>query len=565
VVAETLNLSQLRGYRTGGTVHIVVNNQLGFTTGPQSGRSSQYATDVARMIQAPIFHVNGDDPEAVVRVGRLAFEYRQAFHKDVVIDLVCYRRRGHNEADNPSFTQPLMYDLIEAKRSTRKLYTESLIGRGDITMEEAEAALRDYQRQLERAFTETREAAQKPPEPGAVRRPEPEERPVNHTAAQTAISLESVKQIIETQVTMPEDFTPHPRLQPQLARRADMVTEDAIDWATGELLAFGGLLLDSHPVRLVGQDSRRGTFGQRHAVVVDRRNGREYTPLKRFDHGSCKFYVYDSLLSEFAAMGFEYGYSVARPDALVAWEAQFGDFFNGAQSIIDEFISAGEQKWGQHSGVVLLLPHGYEGQGPDHSSARIERFLQMCAQDNMTVALPTTPANYFHLLRWQGLSGRNKPLIVFTPKSMLRLKAATSPTSAFTSGSFQPLIGEPEDFDTSQVRKVVLCSGKVYYDLDGQRRATGSTAAIVRVERLYPLPLEELRTELARYPQAGQLVWAQEEPANMGAWPRMALKLPELLGRKLELVSLPPGSAPATGSAKQHAATHKQLIETALA
>jgi 2-oxoglutarate decarboxylase len=565
VVAETLNLSQLRGYRTGGTVHIVVNNQLGFTTGPASGRSSQYATDVARMIQAPIFHVNGDDPEAVVRVGRLSFEYRQAFHKDVVIDLVCYRRRGHNEADNPSFTQPLMYDLIEAKRSTRKLYTESLIGRGDITMEEAEAALRDYQRQLERAFTETREAAQKPPEPGAVRKPEPEERPVNHTATQTAISLEAVKQIIETQVTPPEGFTPHPRLQPQLARRADMIDEDTIDWATGELLAFGGLLLDSHPVRLVGQDSRRGTFGQRHAVVVDRHNGNEYTPLKRFDHGPCKFYVYDSLLSEFAAVGFEYGYSVARPDTLVAWEAQFGDFFNGAQSIIDEFISAGEQKWGQHSGVVLLLPHGFEGQGPDHSSARIERFLSLCAQDNMTVAVPTTPANYFHLLRWQGLSGRNKPLIVFTPKSMLRLKAATSPTSAFTSGSFQPLIGEPGDFDTSAVRKVILCSGKVYYDLDGQRRASGSTAAIVRVERLYPLPLDELQAELARYPQAEQLVWVQEEPANMGAWPRMGLKLPELLGRKLELVSLPASSAPATGSAKQHAATHKQLIETALA
>ena len=564
VVAETLNLSQLRGYRTGGTVHIVINNQLGFTTGPQSGRSSVYATDVARMIQAPIFHVNGDDPEAVVRVGRLAFEYRQSFHKDVVIDLVCYRRRGHNEADNPSFTQPLMYDLIEAKRSTRKLYTESLIGRGDITMEEAEAALRDYQRQLERAFTETREAVQRPPEPGAVVRPEPEGRPVNHTAVATAISADAVKQVIETQVSMPDGFTPHPRLQPQLARRATMVAEDNIDWATGELLAFGGLLLDGRPVRLVGQDSRRGTFGQRHAVVVDRRNGNEYTPLKRFDSGSGKFYVYDSLLSEFAAVGFEYGYSVARPDALVCWEAQFGDFFNGAQSIIDEFISAGEQKWGQHSGVVLLLPHGFEGQGPDHSSARIERFLTLCAQDNMTGAQPTTPANYFHLLRWQGMSGRRKPLIVFTPKSMLRLKAATSPTSAFTSGSFQPLIGEAPEFDAAQVRKVVLCSGKIYWDLIARRQDAGSPTAIVRVERLYPLPLNELKAELSRYPEAEELVWAQEEPANMGAWPRMALTLPELLGRKLELVSLPPSSAPATGSAKQHAATHKELIAAAL-
>jgi multifunctional 2-oxoglutarate metabolism enzyme len=564
VVAETLNLSQLRGYRTGGTVHIVVNNQLGFTTGPQYGRSSVYSTDVARMIQAPIFHVNGDDPEAVVRVGRLAFAYRQAFRKDVVIDLVCYRRRGHNEADNPSFTQPLMYDLIEAKRSVRKLYTESLIGRGDITMEEAEAALRDYQRQLERAFTETREATQRPPEPGAVVKPEPEERPVNHTAVATAISADTVKKVIETQVSLPEDFTPHPRLQPLLARRAAMVAEDTIDWATGELLAFGGLLLDSRPVRLVGQDTRRGTFGQRHAVLVDRQTGAEHTPLKRFDSGTAKFYVHDSLLSEFAAMGFEYGYSVARPDALVCWEAQFGDFADGAQSIIDEFISAGEQKWGQRSSVVLLLPHGYEGQGPDHSSARIERFLSLCAQDNMTVAYPTTPANYFHLLRWQALSGRHKPLIVFTPKSMLRLKAATSPASAFTSGSFQPLIGEPPELDAAQARKVVLCSGKVYYDLAEQRRAMGSPTAIVRVERLYPLPLSELKAELARYPHAEELVWAQEEPANMGAWPWMALKLPELLGRKLQLVSLPPSSAPAAGSAKKHAATHRELIEAAL-
>ena len=565
VVAETLNLSQLRGYRTGGTVHIVVNNQLGFTTGPQYGRSSVYATDVARMIQAPIFHVNGDDPEAVVRVGRLAFAYRQTFRKDVVIDMVCYRRRGHNEADNPSFTQPLMYDLIEAKRSVRKLYTESLIGRGDITMEEAEAALRDYQRQLERAFTETREATRRPPEPGAVVKPAPEERPVNHTAVTTAISADAVKQVIETQVSLPEGFTPHPRLQPLLARRAAMVSEDTVDWATGELLALGSLLMDGRPVRLVGQDTRRGTFGQRHAVVVDRKTGAEHTPLKRLDTGTAKFYVHDSLLSEFAAVGFEYGYSVARPDALVCWEAQFGDFVDGAQTIIDEFISAGEQKWGQRSGVVLLLPHGYEGQGPDHSSARIERFLSLCAQDNMTVAYPTTPANYFHLLRWQALSGRHKPLIVFTPKSMLRLKTATSPTSAFTSGSFQPLIGAPAEFDASRARRVLLCSGKVYYDLAEQQRATGSPTAIVRVERLYPLPLNELRAELDRYPQAEELVWVQEEPANMGAWPRMALKLPELLGRKLQLVSLPPSSAPAAGSAKKHTETHKELIAAALA
>jgi multifunctional 2-oxoglutarate metabolism enzyme len=567
VVAETLNLSQLRGYRTGGTVHIVVNNQVGFTTSPMESRSSVYATDVARMIQAPIFHVNGDDPEAVARVGRLAFAYRETFRKDVVIDMVCYRRRGHNEGDNPSFTQPLMYDLIEARRSVRKLYTESLIARGDLTMEEAEAALRDYQQQLERAFTETREAAELPAQPGTVLPPEVGDRPVDHAGVPTAISSDVVKQIIDTQVAIPEGFTVHPRLKPQLDRRATSVNEDTIDWATGELLAFGSVLLDGHPVRLVGQDSRRGTFGQRHSVLVDRNNGSEYTPLKKLDNGKARFFVYDSLLSEFAAMGFEYGYSVARPDALVLWEAQFGDFMNGAQTIIDEFISSGEQKWGQKSSVALLLPHGYEGQGPDHSSARIERFLSLCAQDNMTVALPTTPANYFHLLRWQALSGRNKPLIVFTPKSLLRLKAATSATADFTQGSFKPLIGEPASFDASKVRRVVLCTGKMYYDLADHRAKAGVTdTAIVRVERLYPIPGRELQEELSRYPSDVELIWCQEEPENQGAWPRMALRLPDsdLIGRLPKLVALPASSAPAFGSAKVHAATHRELIETAI-
>ncbi|HEY0935569.1 MAG TPA: multifunctional oxoglutarate decarboxylase/oxoglutarate dehydrogenase thiamine pyrophosphate-binding subunit/dihydrolipoyllysine-residue succinyltransferase subunit [Trebonia sp.] len=565
VVAETLNLSQLRGYRTGGTVHIVVNNQVGFTTSPMESRSSVYATDVARMIQAPIFHVNGDDPEAVARVGRMSFAYREAFRKDVVIDMVCYRRRGHNEGDNPSFTQPLMYDLIEARRSVRKLYTESLIARGDLTMEEAEAALRDYQQQLERAFTETREANELPPQPGTVLKPDFGDRPIDHAGVPTAITLDAVKQIIDTQVSIPDGFTVHPRLKPQLDRRVASVSEDTVDWATGELLAFGGVLQDGHPIRLVGQDSRRGTFGQRHSVLVDRNTGADYVPLKKLDNGEARFFVYDSLLSEFAAMGFEYGYSVARPEALVLWEAQFGDFADGAQTIIDEFISSGEQKWGQKSSVVLLLPHGYEGQGPDHSSARIERFLALCAQDNMTVALPTTPANYFHLLRWQALSGRHKPLIVFTPKSLLRLKAATSAAADFTSGSFRPLIGEPDDFDASGVRRVVLCTGKMYYDLADHRAKAGiKNTAIVRMERLYPIPAEELKAELLRYPADVELVWTQEEPENQGAWPRMALRLPGLLGRQPRLVALPASSAPAFGSAKVHAATHRELIETAI-
>jgi 2-oxoglutarate decarboxylase len=565
VVAETLELSQLRGYRTGGTVHIVVNNQVGFTTAPEYSRSSVYSTDVARMIQAPIFHVNGDDPEAVVRVGKLAFEYRQEFKKDVVIDMICYRRRGHNEADNPSFTQPLMYDLIDARRSVRKLYTESLIGRGDITLEEAEQALRDYQQELERAFTETRDASRQPADPGAMLPRPSVQQPADHDGTPTAISEEMIKRIVDTQLNLPEGFTPHPRLQPQLHRRATMIEQDAIDWATGELLAFGSVLIDGHTVRLVGQDTRRGTFGQRHAVIVDRHTGEEYTPLRTFNSPTARFHTYDSLLSEFAAVGFEYGYSVARPDALVCWEAQFGDFVNGAQTIVDEFISSGEQKWGQRSGVVLLLPHGYEGQGPDHSSARIERFLAQCAQDNMTVAIPSTPANYFHLLRWQALSTRIKPLIVATPKSMLRLKAATSAVADFTSGSFRPVLGEPADFDTAAVRQVLLCSGKIYYDLAERRRAEGrADVAIARVERLYPLPADEIAAEVSRYPAAEAVTWVQEEPANMGAWPYMAMRLPGLLNRPIQVVSLPASSAPAIGSAKAHAEEHARLVETAL-
>jgi multifunctional 2-oxoglutarate metabolism enzyme len=566
VVAETLNLSQLRGYRTGGTVHIVVNNQVGFTTAPQHSRSSVYSTDVARMIQAPIFHVNGDDPEAVVRVGRLAFEYRQAFGKDVVIDLICYRRRGHNEADNPSFTQPLMYDLIDAKRSTRKLYTEALIGRGDITMEEAEQALRHYQQQLERAFTETREAARRPSGPGAVIRPEPAApAPIDHSATLTAISEDAIKQIIDSQLNLPPGFTVHPRLQPVLQRRATMVSQDAIDWATGELLAFGSVLMDGHGVRVVGQDTRRGTFGQRHAVLVDRHTGAEYTPLRQFNSASAKFHIYDSLLSEFAAVGFEYGYSVARPDALVCWEAQFGDFVNGAQTIMDEFISSGEQKWGQRSAVVLLLPHGYEGQGPDHSSARVERFLSLCAQDNMAVAMPSTPASYFHLLRWQVLSGRRRPLVVFTPKSMLRLKAATSAVADFVHGAFLPVVGDQSGTDPAAVRRVLLCSGKIYYDLAEKRAEDGAAdIAIVRVERLYPVPADDLAAEVARYPAAADIAWVQEEPANMGAWPTMALRLPGILSRPVRPISLPASSAPAAGSAVKHSAEHRDVISSAL-
>jgi multifunctional 2-oxoglutarate metabolism enzyme len=576
VVAETLNLSQLRGYRTGGTIHLVVNNQVGFTTSPSSSRSSFYSTDVARMVQAPIFHVNGDDPEACVRVAELAFDFRQEFNKDVVIDLVCYRRRGHNEGDDPSMTQPLMYNLIEAKRSVRKLYTEALTGRGDITIEESEAALKDYQAQLERAFTETQAAAKAPVESrddgatsrGGLERPAAQVRDQTEPPREvrTAVPLPVLHQIGDAFVSPPDGFTVHPKIQQLLNRRQAMTRDGGIDWAMGELLAFGSLLLEHVPVRLAGQDSRRGTFVQRHAVLIDKETAEEWTPLLYLSDDQARFWVYDSLLSEYAAMGFEYGYSVERPDALVLWEAQFGDFANGAQSILDEFISSSEQKWGQHSSVVLLLPHGYEGQGPDHSSARVERYLQMCAEDNMTVAIPSTPASYFHLLRRQAFARPRRPLIVFTPKSMLRLKAAASSVEDLTTGTFECVLPDPAVTDPAQVDRVLLCAGKVYYDLVAAREKIGDThTAIVRVEQLAPLPAGDILEVVGQFPDA-DLVWVQEEPANQGTWPFIALNLPqELGGRGLRPVTRPASASTATGSSKMHALEQQTLIEQAFA
>jgi 2-oxoglutarate dehydrogenase E1 component len=572
VVAETLNLSQLRGYRTGGTVHLVINNQVGFTTSPTSGRSSVYATDVARMVQAPIFHVNGDDPEACVRVAALAFAYREEFHKDVVIDMICYRRRGHNEMDEPSFTQPLMYDEIAAKRSVRKLYTEALIGRGDITREQAEEAMKSYRQELEKAFAETRDATgDKPtPQPRIVTTAEDA---AAAAAVSTAVPLEVVKQVIDTQVNLPADFTVHPRLRPQLERRAHMIENGTIDWACAETIAFGSLLLDGRSVRLTGQDSRRGTFGQRHAVLVDRYAGEDHTPLRTLRRADGApvgtFYAHDSLLSEYAAMGFEYGYSVARLDMLVLWEAQFGDFANGAQSIIDEFLSAGEAKWGQRTALTLLLPHGYEGQGPDHSSARMERFLALCADDNMTIAAPSSPASYFHLLRRQTLSPVRRPLVVFTPKSMLRLKAATSAVQELTSGGWRPVIDDASVTDPSAVRRVLLSTGKVHWDLAEARahREDRGQYALLRVEQLYPTPGAAVAEALRRYPNATDVVWVQEEPANQGAYPHVALYLPEHLpaGIRLRRVSRKASAAPASGSSKVHEKEQKALVEAAFA
>ncbi|WP_044573109.1 multifunctional oxoglutarate decarboxylase/oxoglutarate dehydrogenase thiamine pyrophosphate-binding subunit/dihydrolipoyllysine-residue succinyltransferase subunit [Saccharopolyspora spinosa] len=565
VVAETLNLSLLRGYRTGGTVHVIVNNQVGYTTAPEHSRSSKYCTDVAKMIGAPVFHVNGDDPEACVWVAKLAVAYRQAFGKDVVIDMVCYRRRGHNEGDDPSMTQPKIYDAIDKMRSVRKVYTEALIGRGDITVEEAEKALKDYAAQLEHVFNEVRELEKHPPAPS----PSVESEQLVPRGLTTAIPQETLEHIADSHINLPEGFTPHPRVKPVLERRAKMGREGGIDWAFGELLAFGSLVMEGRQVRLTGQDSRRGTFVQRHSVLIDRKDNSEFTPLQNLSDDQAKFLVYDSALSEFAAVGFEYGYSVGNPDSLVLWEAQFGDFFNGAQSIIDEFISSGEAKWGQRSDVVMLLPHGHEGQGPDHTSGRIERWLQLCAEGSMTVAMPSTPANYFHLLRRHALDGIHRPLVVFTPKSMLRLKAATSPVEDFTEGKFTSVIDDPTQPDPAAVRNVVLCTGKLYYELAAHRDKHGITdTAIVRLEQLYPLPHRKLGTLFERYSNATSIRWTQEEPANQGAWPFLGLALPDLFPQlvgKLQRVSRRPMAAPATGLAKVHEVEQAEVVQNAFA
>ena len=551
IVAETLNLSQLKGYRTGGTIHIVVNNQVGFTTSPHAARSSTYATDVAKMIQAPVFHVNGDDPESVVRVARLAFEYRQAFKKDVIIDMICYRRRGHNEGDEPSFTQPLMYKLIEAKRSTRKLYTEALIGRGDISVEEAEAVLRDYQTQLDSVYN-------------SVHNVEPEHQNIiipvaaDPSTVNTSVDEATLRQIAATQVATPEGFVVHPRLAPQLAKRTQMLDEGTVDWSAGEMFAFGSLLLEGHPIRLAGQDVRRGTFSNRHACVVDQNTGKDWFPLQGLIGSDNQFFVFDSLLSEYAAMGFEYGYSVERDNALVLWEAQFGDFANGAQTIIDEFISSALQKWGERSSVVLLLPHGYEGQGPDHSSARIERYLALCAEENMTVAQPSTPASYFHLLRWHMKNPARRPLVVIEPKSMLRLKAAASGLNDFTNGNFQRVIG---DNSVQNASRVILCSGKVYYDLIAERtKLNENSTAIIRVEQLYPFPAKEIADAINQHPNA-TLLWVQDEPANQGPWPFIFENAQGILeGRTLRRVSRRATASPATGSSHLHEEEQHALI-----
>lgn len=572
VVGETLHLSQLPGYETGGTVHIVINNQIGFTTGPEAARSSTYASDIARMIQAPIFHVNGDDPEACVRVARLALDFRQVFNKDVVIDLLCYRVRGHNEGDEPTYTQPLLYKKIEAKRSVRKLYTELLLRRGDMKPDEAEKLLDDFRAKLQDAFARTKELS----EESAPKMPaNPLARAEKDQIAQvdTTASQEHIDQVIASLMTFPDGFKVHKKLLRQFQRREKLYHDERkVDWGFAEALAFGTLLAEGTQVRLSGQDSRRGTFSHRHGVVYDQETANEYIPLNHVADSQGRLYIYDSLLSEYAVTGFEYGYSVAAPKALVIWEAQFGDFANGAQIIFDQFLSAAGEKWGQESSLVLLLPHGYEGQGPEHSSARLERFLQLCAEGNMRVCNLTTPANLFHALRRQIHADQKRPLVIMSPKSLLRHPLAVSDPDAFTQDGFQPVIPAGND-NPDSVERVVLCSGKVYYDLiqrlEGDEAASGRVAA-VRVEQLYPLDTASLRAELERYPETADVVWMQEEPANMGAWQFIRYRLDDLLTeirsapRRVEYAGRPASASPATGSAHVHQYEQTAILDAAI-
>lgn len=569
VVYEILQMSQLRAFKTGGTIHLVVNNQVGFTTAPVESRSSVYSTDVAKGFQIPVFHVNGDDPEAVARVAQVAFDYRQRFNRDVVVDLVCYRRRGHNEGDDPSFTQPRMYDLIEQKRSTRKLYTEALIGRGDITTDDAEQVLARFRARLEGVFKEVREASDTPAEePKAPYYP-----PKLGEDKGTAITTDQMEAVARAHLTFPEGFSVHPKVLSQLERRAQSIRNGPIDWATAELLAFGSLLMEGRPVRMVGQDSRRGTFSQRFAGVVDRETNRAYVPLKHLSSDQGGFHVFDSLLSEYASMGFEYGYSVAAPDALVLWEAQFGDFANGAQTIADEFISSGNAKWTQKSGVVLLLPHGFEGQGPDHSSARLERWLTLCSEGALAVSQPSTPASYFHLLRTHAYVNWHRPVVVATPKSMLRSKAAASPVDEFINGRWRPAQGDPTITEPSAVKRILICSGKIRWELVAARAKAGldKEVAILSLERLYPIPAPELAAELAKYSHVSDIRWVQDEPENQGAWWFLQLHLPEAIRAQLPDyqfnltgVTRTAASAPSVGSVKVHQAQEAELLTSAL-
>ena len=576
VVSETLNLSLIEGYCTGGTVHLVINNQVGFTTTSESARSSYYCTDVAKMIQAPIFHVNGDDPEACARVARLALAYRNHFHKDVVIDMWCYRRQGHNEADDPSYTQPEMYRRIESHRSVRKRYVESLVKRGDITLEEAEQAMDEFRAKLQQALEETRDENQAETTSQSEGAAETTSRPLEVSISEaladfsprvappvdTGVSEKQAKRVFDALATVPDGFVLHPKLARQFEARDAMMAQGMVDWGLAEALAFGTLLDEGISIRLAGQDSRRGTFSHRHSTLVCNQTAREHCPLAGLARLGAKLWVYDSLLSEYAALGFEYGYSVASADALVLWEAQFGDFANGAQIIIDQFVMSAADKWAQRSGLVMLLPHGFEGQGPEHSSGRIERFLQAAAESNVRVANLSTAAQYFHLLRDQAKRSSRKPLVLFTPKSLLRHRDARSPVADLTDGRFSPLLSDPAGPEPSQATSAVLASGKITHEAIAERDRLGAPVVVLRVEQLYPWPASALAEALDRFPNVKKIVWLQEEPRNMGPWNYAKGQLHDAFGDRCDIVraSRNESSSPATGSGAVHAQEQAALI-----
>ncbi len=567
VVAETFQLSQTREFYTGGTIHVVVNNQIGFTTSDQRDtRSTPYCSDIAKMVEAPVLHVNGDDPEAVVTAIRLALRYRQVFHKDVVVDLVCYRRLGHNEVDEPSATQPIMYQAIKRHASVRTLYGTALTERGAVTSEELTAMAEAYRNCLDAGHSPNDECL------GMIGN----QYTIDWSrygsdlsgAVKTAIPKTQLERLSERVNSIPEDFKLHPRVQRTLDDRVKMAAGQLeIDWGFAETLAYASLLVDNYHIRVIGQDTRRGTFFHRHATFFNQKNGAEYTPLDHIGETATAFTIADSLLSEEAVLGFEYGYSTTSPDCLVIWEGQFGDFVNGAQVVIDQFISSGEAKWGRLSGLTLFLPHGYEGQGPEHSSARLERFLQLCAEHNMQVCIPSTPAQMFHMLRRQCLRPVRKPLVVLTPKSLLRHRLSVSSLTDLSRGSFQPLIGETESLVAKEVERVVLCSGKVYYDLVQMRREKEiGRVAIVRLEELYPFPVEAYAKTLDRYPNAAEIVWCQEEPQNQGAWYQIRHRLQAALGsnRRLYYAGRHSAAAPASGVHAAHVVQQQALVAAAL-
>ena len=565
IVAETLNLSQLSGYRTGGTVHIIVNNQIGFTTSPNDARSTTYCTDVAKMIQAPIFHVNAEDPEAAVFITELALEFRQTFRRDVLIDLYCYRRHGHNEGDEPAFTQPLMYRKIRERSTIATLYTEQLVRDNTLTSDEAKGIDEEFQSKLQSAQVDVRTST--PRQRGMLSFTgnwSGMEHRYTFRPVQTGVPRESLAKIIQKMTTVPEGMSVDAKMARILETRfKDFNDKNALDWATAELLSFGSLVLEGTHVRLSGQDSRRGTFSQRHSVIYDNVSGERYIPFNAFEPPApATFAVYDSLLSENAVLGFEFGYTMDDPSSLVLWEAQFGDFLNGAQTVIDQFITCSESKWQRSSGLVMLLPHGYEGQGPEHSSGRVERFLQACAEDNIQVCNLTTPAQYFHVLRRQMKRNFRKPLIIMTPKSLLRHKDAVSPVDQLVTGAFQEILDDAT-VDASGVRRVLLCSGKVYYDLADKRNELGAKdVAIIRLEQLYPFAEDSLRAILNRFREAHELVWVQEESQNMGAWTFVEPRI-RAMGHDVQYVGRDASASPATGSLKVHNREQKELVAAA--